>query len=413
MKEKKKYSVSVTRDTRSKKGDGAEAPLKLLVNINGDRFRVGIDLYATVADFSSAMKVKGGTEATRELRKKIGELAQKAEDILEDMPNPNKDNFIRFFKSEVGISYTKGDVTPHFQQKMDELKAQGSIKYALLMRLTLSSLKAYKNPIMFSDVDEKWLRGYEKKMRDGGATATTISMYLRCLRTIVNRAIKEGIISKNNYGFKNYQVSSSVQSKDVLYPEEIQKIWEYECISRTELRSLSYWKFCYLSAMNFKDFCYLKRKNIQGDFLMFIREKTKNTNRVSGKQVKVAIHPEMQKVIDEYGNKTNDHEAYVFPILNGKTTPTECEKRRDNVQRKVNDKIKEIGQKLDLKVVLRLAVARHSFATTLMLNGTPVAQIGELLGHSNSKTTMFYLHSLPQEHHRQISNTLLPFLNNK
>lgn len=413
MKEKKQYSVSVIRDTRSKKGDDAEAPLKLLANISGDRFRVGIDLYATAADFNSAMKVKGGTEETKQLRKKLADLIQKAEEVLDSMQAPNKEGFIRFFKSDVGISNTKCDVTPVFQEKMKELTANGSIKYALMMRLTLSSLKSYRDPISFNDVDEKWLRGYEAKMVADGRSMTTIQMYAKNFRTIWNKAIKENLVPAKNYPFKDYQIGASVRSADVLFPEDIERIWKFEGRTMRDRRSLAYWKFSYLSAMNFKDLCYLKIKNIQTDILSFIREKTKATNRVKGAQVKVAIHPEMQKVIDEYGNKSVDPEAYIFPILNGRLGAVDCEARRDKFQRQVNDHLKEIGNELGLKVQLRLGIARHSFATTLMMNGTPIAFIGQMLGHQNIKTTMNYIHTLPSEKYKEASNTLVPFLNDK
>ena len=412
MKEKKKYSVSVIRDTRSKKGDDAEAPLKLLVNISGDRFRVGIGLTATATDFSSALKVKGGTEQTKQLRSKLHDLVQKAEAVLDSLPNPNKQAFIRFFKSDANLSRSKDDVTPWFEEYINTLTEKGSIKYAYCMTLSLRSFKKYRDPIHFGDITEQWLRGYEKFMVDAGNSITTVQIYTKNMRTVYNKCVKDCIISPKNTPFKHYKIGSSVRSVNALKEDEVKKIFEYKGITAAERRAQAYWKFSYLSAMNFKDLSYLRVKNIKADnMLMWIREKTKSTNRVSGKQVRVYLHAEMLKVIAEYGNKTTDPEAYLFPILNDCKGAKECEEHREGVQRYINDNLKRIGKKLGFKIPLILNLARHSFSTNLKTQGVSVAIIGEMLGHSSTSTTQSYLHRLPDKNYKQVSDSLVPFLN--
>ena len=73
------------------------------------------------------------------------------------------------------------------------------------------------------------------------------------------------------------------------------------------------------------------------------------------------------------------------------TTLAEKEQRRDNVQARINDKLKIIGERLGFADALLLNLARHSFSTNLKLNGTPVAFISDALGHSDTVTTAHYL----------------------
>jgi len=46
-----------------------------------------------------------------------------------------------------------------------------------------------------------------------------------------------------------------------------------------------------------------------------------------------------------------------------------------------------MGEGWAKKMVAIFQVARHSFATSLMLNGIPVAFISQAMGHTNSVTT--------------------------
>lgn len=207
-------------------------------------------------------------------------------------------------------------------------------------------------------------------MLKNGASATTVQIYLRNLRTIFNIAIKQGYISEKHYPFRNYTIGTSAKSKSVLYAADLKKLWEYEGTTLRERRAKDNFFFLYLcNGMNFKDCCYLKFKNIKGDTLSFVREKTKNTNTVADKQITVYLHDEIKNIINTWGNKPGNPDDYIFPILNGYKTAAEKERRRMKVQREINDKLKAIGVKLGIEEKVILGVSRHSFATHLMISG--------------------------------------------
>ena len=52
--------------------------------------------------------------------------------------------------------------------------------------------------------------------------------------------------------------------------------------------------------------------------------------------------------------------------------------------------------------MFRIHNMRHTFGTTLAANGVDVRTIQELMGHSDMKTTMIYLHAAPN----RMSNAL-------
>jgi len=407
----KNYSVHIHFDKRYPKVGTELFPVQLAMNINGLQFKMSLRLYATEPDYNKALNSKGGSEEVKELRKQINEYVRKAESILERLPNPTREIFQRMFKSESDLHIAnKTEVTFLFQQYIDRVNSEDRIKTAQMLTWSLKSFKKYKPTINFEDINEAWLNGYKAFMLKQGSSTTTVQLYMRNLRAVFNVAIREGYISQKHYPFSTYTIGTSAKSKSVLYAADIKKVWYYEGTTLREKRARAYWMFCYLgSGMNFKDCCYLKFKNIKGDTLSFVREKTKNTNTVADKQITVYLHDEMRLIIETWGNKPGNPDDYIFPILNGKKTTLEKEVRRKKMQREINDKLKVIGKKLGIEEKLILNIARHSMATQLKIAGTPTSHIGDAMGHSSSRTTESYLKSLPTEMARELSNKLLNF----
>ena len=82
-----------------------------------------------------------------------------------------------------------------------------------------------KKELYFEDIDVKFLKDYRTWIDLGNTTTTQI--YLRNLKAIFNRAIKAGYLPKRLYSFKNYVISASAKSKDVLYPHQVKALWEF------------------------------------------------------------------------------------------------------------------------------------------------------------------------------------------
>lgn len=407
----KNYSINTHWDKRYPKASTDLCPVQLAVNLSGLQFKISLKLYSTKADYDKALNSKGGSEEVKELRKQITEYTTKAETILERLPNPARETFQRLFKSETDLfASQKTDITFLYEEYINHAKDEGRIKTAQNLEWSLKSFKRYKTKIYFEDINEQWLKGYKTYMTKEGNSATTAQMYLRNLRTIFNIAIKQGYISEKHYPFRLFTIGTSAKSKSVLYAEDLKKLWDYEGKTLREKRSKDYFFFLYLcNGMNFKDAAYLQFKDIKGDTLSFVREKTKNTNTVADKQITVYLHEEIKNIINRWGNKPGNPTDYIFPILNGKKTAIEREKRRNNMQREINDNLKAIGEKLGFEESLVLNLARHSFATHLKISGTPTSFISDAMGHANSKTTEHYLKSIPTDKTRELSNSLLSF----
>jgi integrase len=92
-------------------------------------------------------------------------------------------------------------------------------------------------------------------------------------------------------------------------------------------------------------------------------------------------------------------DSYVFPILDKAKhqTPQQVKNRLHKVLGQVNEDLKLLGQLASIDTPLTTYVARHSFATTLKLNGAATGQISQAMGHKSEAVTAVYLDSFASE----------------
>lgn len=409
MKNTKKGSVYAFLDARTPMTNSDLLPVKISVSLKGKQFRMGLKLYATKELFGKAMAGYGSiSNEAKVLKKQIDNYLNKATNILDRFPNADKKLFSNLFKSESALMVSnKTDMEILFQQKIDELIKEDRAGSLFFYEQGLSTFKAYDKSFYLEDIDPTWLSGFKAYWINKGNSIASAQIHMRSLRHIFNRAIKQGLIAQSLYPFNDFKIGTASRSKDVLYPEQLKQLWEYEPTARGEQRSKDYFFFFYLcNGMNIKDALNLKGTNLKRDSIRFVRSKTANTSSEI-REIIVHLHPEAKRIIEKWGSlNTKD---YIFPCLRESKTNIERKHTKDIFARNLNRDLRTIGEKLKLDVNLTLNLARHSLATRMKLEGVSVSIISEFLGHSNTATTQHYLKTVPDSMRKDISDNLLNF----
>lgn len=111
----------------------------------------------------------------------------------------------------------------------------------------------------------------------------TVPIYIRCLRSIFNRAIKRNLISRDLYPFGDFDIRSHQNKKKALKLDQIALIMRYKSDDYWEGPAKNFFLLSYFcSGLNFADILNLKFKNLDRDFIILERHRARRTKKDHG-----------------------------------------------------------------------------------------------------------------------------------
>lgn len=300
-----------------------------------------------------------------------------------------------------------------FDKKIIALRKNDQVGTASSYQVAMSSLLKFRNEISLQDITIDFLQNYEKWMLSKNKSKTTVGIYLRCLRAILNTAIEDKLISKDEYPFgkRKYKIPTGANTKKALDLASIKKIFEFVPLEGTNMpMAKDFWIFSYLcNGINMKDIAFLKWKNLTKDAIRFERQKTKNTTSGPNPIIEASRNEEIDRIINKWSNKKVHPDNYLFDILNKRDNPEVIQKKVQQFIKTVNKWMKRIGKELDLELTLTTYVARHSFATIIVRNGVSIEFVSQSLGHSSIVTTQKYFAGFDLNAHKENTKALMDF----
>lgn len=127
---------------------------------------------------------------------------------------------------------------------------------------TLTLLESFAHEITFKQMDYKLLLSFEQFMKNKKLGINTIAKHLRHIRTIINEAVRQGIIAKEDSPFTEYKIKTTESHHTYLLPEELDKL-EHINLSRkknTLRHTLDAFLFCCYTGLRYSDFISMKNK---------------------------------------------------------------------------------------------------------------------------------------------------------
>ena len=238
-------SVLTILDTRRAKKSG-QFPVKVQVVYRRKQKYYSTGKEVSKEDWARLLKVKSRLLAEirsdiessfSTIKQQVNELIQKGEFSIETL--------------SVRLGRQMNDMTLRsaFRLKMKELEAYEQANTYLNYQSALKSLEDFGgSTIPLENITIDWLKRCEKFWISEGKSYSSISIYFRALKCVLNRAVHDGIIKESSFPFgKNkYEIPEGCGRKLALTLSEIKKVMSYQCETKDieEFRDL--WVFSYL-----------------------------------------------------------------------------------------------------------------------------------------------------------------------
>lgn len=275
------------------------------------------------------------------------------------------------------------NVVTQLLELREEAERRGSNNYAKTIGNVIRELKLFRGDyIPYNDIDKDFLSDYVDFLKNakksskfglvksgGQLNNNSVVAYYSVLRTVINRAYKEGIISINpTLEFKLADKVREEQSRrEYLTLEELETLARTEC--KYEIMKQAFLFSC-LCGLRVSDI----RKLTWGDL-----QKVGDKVRIEIKMQKtkeplyLPISDSALKWLPNKGNAKDDDSIYKLPH-----------------EATINANLQKWAREAHVKKHVSFHVARHTHATMMLTLGVDLYTVSKLLGHTNIATTQIY-----------------------
>ncbi len=422
------FFISLVLDTRRELNNG-KYPVKLRVYTPNPKKQ---KLYSTVfqyseKEFQSIWETVKPRNEYKQAKREMQAIETKAIETAKELKPFTFEQFEKKLYRKAGEGE---NVFYQYQLAIKALKENEQLGTASNYELSLKSLKEFAsylkgkeiNRLLFSEITSKWLTNYQRFMTNPpnslgknipkARSLTTVSMYLRALRTVFNSAIVSKEIEAEIYPFGRYkyQVPAVESVKKSFDKEQLKQLFEAKPNTPEQQRAKDFWFFSYsCNGMNVKDIALLRYKDLQEEKLIFYRAKTINTSIGKLKPVTVYLTDYAKEVIEKYGNKNTDPENLIFPIVTKTIDADNKQKAIKNFTKFINQNLKKLALNNGITGEISTYWARHSFATNAIRSGASMEFVSEALNHSNLKITQGYFSGFEDKDKKKLMENLMKF----
>lgn len=388
-------NIVVSLDTRRAKKDKTyPLVLRLGHNERTTSIPIGISLLEKDWDVNTRLVRKSyeGTSSVSRINNFIQKKKSDAMDIILKLHENGqlKSLSLQTLRDQIANENSNQSFFVFAEQQIMELIKANRIGTARSYKGLVSVLMTFHQGkgLLFQQITYAFLIKLETWHKNKGNQANGLAVYMRTIRAIYNKAIKEGLVEKDAYPFTDYKIKTTPTEKRALEWELLKKIIELElpqdhvCFNARNYFLASYIMY----GMNFTDMAFLKKNDIQNGRILYRRKKT-------SKLYDIRITDHLNSILSYYLDKENTS-PYIFSIIH-RSTAVHQERDIMWARKRYNKKLKILADLCGIDKNLTSYVSRHSFATQAMLKQVPLNAISAMLGHSSLKTTEIYLKSLP------------------
>ena len=262
-------------------------------------------------------------------------------------------------------------------------------------RSVFKKLRVYTGePFPFERLTPALLRRYETYLaapEPYGNSVNTIATNMNAIRTVVRRAVAEGLMPYDGDPFNVHKIRHERTERVRLTFAEVQRLGalELEPFSVPGVSRNAFLLQFYLGGARFSDIAFLRWRSVRDGSVAYMTSKSK-------KAVLVPIVSQAAAILDLYGSARPGPDRLVLPLLEGYDLST-SEGRKKAVRSRTtrtNKALKSLARSADIGKNLSTHVARHSFADHCRTSGMSLYDISRALRRSSIKQTERYLAGL-------------------
>ena len=285
--------------------------VRLCITKNKRRKYIALDLYADPAYWDEAgeqfiilRNLKGAEQKAENKQREadnalLAKYKVRAREIVERFEIEGIDWTLNQFEDAFLNTSKQGKFNAYFTDRIAELHATGHIGNSQTYKQTQDILKSYDRKLdqrLFSDIDLRYVRGFDMFLQKRSCCGNTRKFYFKALRAILNRANAEGVGSVATYPFGRggFEVSKleEATAKRYLPAAKLSKLKSStasnpQCEYARKLFLFSY--YCY--GISFIDMAMLTAAHIKqmedGDYIVYKRQKIKRQKGVKPISIKI------------------------------------------------------------------------------------------------------------------------------
>lgn len=378
-------SVKIHIDSKKPRKDG-KCAIYLVVHIDYQSVKFNTGVTCAIASWDAENKrVTGKTKEVKDDNLIIEKCLARMNDIFVRYRLQNAELTPETLRNEWKNPARRVDFFVFFEEALKEKKGTIAHSTWLHHKSMIGTIKEYKQKLSFADITpdyldrlQRWLKKEQKN------DVNTIHGKMRVLRNYLNIAVRKGIIAENP--FKQLKLKKASVNRVAINSEELTLLWNLynqKKLPATKQRILRHFLFMCFTGVRISDLRSFTTANIVSNTLVFSAYKTRETKR---EPVKVPLNRfALQLIADEGINPGNR----LFKTIS---------------EQKMNEHIKTIASDAGVEKDVTNHTGRHTFATLWLAKTHDLAQLQELLGHSDISTTMMYVHIDEEDKRQQMKN---------
>lgn len=319
----------------------------------------------------------------------LAKLSEANTKLLE-LQTTKEDVSSKQIKKEITAPLNKTTFKQLAENYLQEMKANGKLTRYASDKVRVDHLVRFaeNNYLTFKEIDEVFLRRFMSYLKvSRKLSQRSIVNNLVVIRTLYNRAIKQGMVERKHYPFgaDKIRIKFPETEKVGLTIKEIQEVEGLDNLNKQESHTRNVWLFSfYLAGMRVSDVLQIRWSDIYDGRLHYRMKK-------NDKLLTLKLPDKLLPILKQYRVDKASDTDFIFPEMKkaNKESLQDVFAKTKTATKKFNKYLKSIAEKAKIGKKVTMHIARHSFGN-IAGDKIPIQMLQKLYRHSSITTTINY-----------------------